>query len=152
MTKGFVNLKNARNKEQRRLMEKIQKGGFCPFCPKHLEKSELEPVLKNGAYWHLRKNRWPYKSTLVHLVAIHHKHAAKLSDLNPKAFAELLKLFQWAEHKFGAIAGGIGMRFGKPTLNGASVDHLHAHFIVPDPNTKKRGYKTVRMKFGPEPS
>jgi ATP adenylyltransferase len=144
-----VNLENAREEEQRKIMEKIQKEGFCPFCPEHYEKSGLMPVIKRGKYWHIRKNRWPYQNTRIHLVVIYNTHAEKISDINPEAAKELFELAKWFEKKYKVLGGGIGIRFGDPRVNRATVNHLHAHFItakITDKNNPQ--YKPVRIKVG----
>lgn len=146
---NFVNLENARNEKQFSVMKKIKDEGFCPFCRGNLDKSELEPTLKIGKYWSLRKNRWPYENTRVHLLIIHNKHAEKLGDISSEAWAELLGLIQWAEKKFKLKSGAFGMRFGNPLRNGATVDHLHCHIIAADvTNRDDPKYKPVRFRVG----
>lgn len=147
--KSFVNLKNARVKRQYQVMKAIKENGVCPFCPNNFSKDELEPVIKQGKYWHLRKNRWPYKNTRVHLIAIHNTHIEKLYEISPEAAKELIELTQWAEKKYQMLGGGIGLRFGDIGINGGTVLHLHAHIImaeITDKNDPK--YEKVRFKVG----
>ena len=144
-----VNLGNARHDEQRKIMQNIQEQAFCPFCPEYYERSGLMPIIKQGKYWHVRQNRWPYENTRVHLIVIHNAHAEKISDISPEAAKELFELAQWFEKEYEVMGGGIGIRFGDPRLNGATVNHIHAHFItaqVTDKNDKK--YKPVRIRVG----
>lgn len=146
---NFVNLENARNEKQLSVMKKIEEEGFCPFCPENLDKSELEPVIKKGNYWSLRKNRWPYENTRVHLLIIHNEHAEKISEIKSEAWAELKKLIGWAEKKYELKGGALGMRFGDPKLNGATVDHLHGHIMTADIIDKENPkYKPVRFRVG----
>lgn len=147
----FVNLKNARFEKQREIMESAERAGLCPFCPGQIDAEGMQPVIRKGRFWHLRLNRWPYASTTLHLLAIANAHAKNLRDMPPEAMAELWEHFQWAENHYELEAGAIGIRFGKPSLNGATVSHLHAHLIVADPDTKKPSYKKVRFAMGPSP-
>jgi dihydrofolate reductase len=149
-TSTFVNLENMRLiKEQTEIMKTIQEEGFCPFCPEHYEKSGLMPILKEGKYWHIRQNRWPYENTRIHLIVIHNAHAEKISDLAPEAAQELFELAKWFETEYKVSGGGIGIRFGDPRVNGATVNHLHAHFITADITDKKNPqYKPVRVRVG----
>jgi ATP adenylyltransferase len=129
--KTFVNLENARNEHQRKVMTDIEHNGDCPFCPENLELYHKNPILRKGAHWLLTTNQWPYDNTERHLLAISNKHAESLADLDPQAFSELQEHFVWAEDEFKIAAGGIAMRFGDTQRNGASVRHLHAHLIEP---------------------
>ena len=146
---SFVNLQNARSEKQLEVMKKIQEQKFCPFCPEHYEKSGLMPVVKQGKFWHIRQNRWPYENTRVHLIVIHNTHAERISDLTPEAAQELFELAQWFETEYKVLGGGIGLRFGDPRVNGATVNHLHAHFITASITDKNDPlYKAVRIRVG----
>ena len=127
-----VNLDNARLDEQRRVMENIVSDDVCPFCPEHLEKYHKQPILRSGEHWVLTPNQWPYENTRVHLLAIAAYHAESLNDLKKGSMDELQEHFQWAEFTYKVAAGGLAMRFGDVMENGATVNHLHAHFIVPE--------------------
>jgi len=142
----FVNLDNARLDEQRQVMEEIERNEECPFCPEYLDKYHKQEILRKGAHWILTRNQWPYKNTDIHLLAIAAYHAEKLSDLKPGSFDELQDHLVWAENEFQVSAGGIAMRFGDTSHNGATVNHLHAHFIVP--STDKPDNEKVRFKIG----
>ncbi len=143
-----VDLDNAREKEQVKVMKKIISAGECPFCLKNLRKYHKEPILKEGKYWLLTKNQWPYKHTKLHLLAIYKEHAEKLNDLAPEASRELLELVQWAERKFSIPGGGWVMRFGDTNYSAGSVKHLHAQLLVPDIEAPDYLDKPVRVKIG----
>mgnify|MGYP001570957835 FL=1 len=146
---SFVVLEHARHDDQLSIMKKIQKEGYCPFCSENTIKAVLMPVIKDGKYWHIRENRWPYNNTRVHLLLIHQHHTEELSDLEPGAWQELGELLKWLEEKYKVRGGAFGMRFGDPRTNGATVNHLHVQFIVAniidrnDPN-----YQPVRFRVG----
>ncbi|MFH1611860.1 MAG: dihydrofolate reductase [bacterium] len=145
---SFVNLNNTRHEDQKKIMEKIQQEEFCPFCPEHCEKSQLTPIIKQGKYWHIRSNKWPYKNTKLHLLLLHNKHAEKLADITHEAAQELFELLQWIEKEHQLQGGAIGLRFGDIRINGATVNHLHAHIICADiTNRKHPNYKTVRFRM-----
>ncbi len=148
-SKEFVNLENARVKEQRKIMEAIKKGEYCPFCPEYYNGAKLEPVIRQGKYWHLRKNRWPYKNTRVHLIIILNQHAENLSEISPEAAQEFFELAQWAEQEYQILGGGLCLRFGDIEINGATVLHLHAHLITAKITDKNDpAYQKVRFKVG----
>lgn len=128
----FVNLGNARNDEQRGVMENIEATGDCPFCPDNLHKYHKEPILREGKHWLVTPNQWPYKHTRVHLLAIATYHAEDITDLREGSLDELQTHLQWASAEYQIAAGGLAMRFGSVDHNGATVRHLHAHIIVPE--------------------
>jgi len=142
----FVELKNARVDEQRAVMEQIIEDGVCPFCPENLRRYHTQPVLREGAYWILTFNQWPYEHTKHHLLAIAKKHIEHLNDLPEDAGAELIEHFKWAAQEYEMHGGGIAMRFGAPHLSGGTVLHLHAQLIHPD--TDAPDYEPTRIKIG----
>lgn len=137
-----VNLHNARTDDQLDIMKSIVADDVCPFDLENLTEYHKQPILRRGEHWLLTPNQWPYANTRVHLLAITAYHTETLGDLRDGSMDELLAHFQWAEQKYKVAAGGLAMRFGDVKLNGASVNHLHMHFIVPednlDPATKVR--------------
>ncbi len=146
---SFVNLDNARVEEQYKIMEIIQEEGFCPFCPENISKSQLKPVIKQGKYWHIRENQWPYENTRTHLIIIHNTHVEKLSEISPEAAKEFFELAKWVEDKYQILGGAIGLRFGDFHLNGGTVFHLHVHIITADiTNRDDPGYQPVRFRVG----
>ncbi len=144
--KKFVDLDNARVEEQKKVMEQIVTDENCPFCEENLHKYHKEPLLKNGTFWILTKNQWPYENTTVHILAIYKKHAESLADIDPAAGAELITFFQWAEKEYAVPGGAFAMRFGDTEYSAGTVNHLHAQFI--QPNLKSATYEPVRFKIG----
>lgn len=142
----FVDLDNARVTEQRQVMEQIIKDDNCPFCEAHLRKYHKEPILKEGKFWILTKNQWPYEHTKLHILAISKKHAEKLEELDPEAGRELFEFFQWTEKEYQVPGGGFAMRFGDTDYSAGTVNHLHAQFIEPD--LADSSYEPVRFKIG----
>lgn len=141
----FVNLDNVRFDDQRNVMESIVDDGVCPFCTENLAKYHKKDILQTGEHWILTYNQWPYDNTKLHLIAIAKYHVIHLSDMKPGAAEELFDLLRWAEANFNVSYGGVCMRFGDIKRTGATVDHLHAHFIVPEEDLPKD--KKVRFKI-----
>ncbi len=145
----LVDLDNSRVPDQRKEMEEILASGHCPFCPEHLGKHHPLPTLKEGKFWILTPNQWPYEHTKVHLLAIYRTHAEDLSDLDPNAGKELLELMQWSQNEFTIPGGGWVMRFGDTRYSAGSVQHIHAQCVQPDIHDPN--YKPVRIKIGKSP-
>ncbi len=145
-------LPHARHADQREVMEDLARRGICNFCPQNRSAGGLREPLWRGKYWVLVPNRWPYDFTTLHLLAIPERHTWMLSELTAEEWVEFRTLIAWAEVAYRLEGGSIGIRFGNPALTGATVEHLHAHLIVADPDVAKPGYQRVRFAMGPKPS
>ncbi len=147
MAESLINLTNAdRSDDQTRVYQEIARRGECPFCIDNLHKSHQQPIIREGEHWLITPNQWPYRYTATHLLAITKKHVMRISDFGEEAGevgAELFTHISWAESEYKIAAGGLAMRFGDTTNTGASVAHLHAHIIQPDPGKPS----DARVKF-----
>ncbi len=134
MAQDFINMDNARHDEQRKVMQASASAGVCPFDAEHLPTYHKTPILREGEHWVITANQWPYEHTRVHLLAIARKHVESIDELPAGAGEELFEHVRWAIAEYKIDFGGLAMRFGDVRHNGASVNHLHAHIIVPDKN------------------
>ena len=144
-----VNLSTARREDQRKVMEKIEKADHCPFCRENLEKYHKNPILKEGKFWILTDNQWPYEKIKHQLLAIYKTHIEHLSEMNPAAGAELVEMFAEETRKRNIPGGGVAVRFGRSEEGnyGSSVFHLHAHLVEPDLGALAPD-EAWRFKFG----
>ena len=145
----FINLSVVRREDQRAVMEEIQKQGHCPFCPENVAKYHKNPIIKEGEFWLLTDNQWPYEKVKHQLLAISKTHVEHISDLDPRAGAELFAMFGEEARKRGIPGGGLAMRFGSSQHGnyGSSVLHLHAHLVEPDLEALGET-ETWKFKFG----
>lgn len=142
-------MKTIRRKDQREVMEEIEKQGHCPFCPENLAKYHKNPILKEGKYWLLTDNQWPYHQVKHQILAIYKTHVEHIKDLDPEAGKELFEMFGEESAKRKMDGGGVAIRFGSSVHGnyGSSVLHVHAHLIEPD--LEKLGADEAwRFKFG----
>lgn len=146
----FVFLKHARYDDQEAVMSEIESATVCPFCPEHRKRFPLEPAVWQGIHWVLVPNRWPYKFTTLHLMAIPARHVCFPHELSTDEWSELREIISWAITAHSLRGGAIGIRFGDPRMTGASVAHLHAQLIVADQNIDQPGYQRVRFSMGPK--
>lgn len=131
----FVNLNNSnrgRDERYRNVIGEIQKDGVCPFCPENLAKYHKKPILRDGKFWLLTDNMYPYKGAKHHILLIHKKHIESVADLSGEAWSELLDLIKLETEKRKIGGGTFYMRFGDTAHTGASVTHLHANLVSPD--------------------
>ena len=141
-----VDMDNARLPDQRTAMERIIARGHCPFCPENLAREHKRPLLKEGAYWLVTENQWPYKNTRAHLLFILKKHAENIGDIPADAYAELGEILRWLEAKGDIPGGGLCMRFGDTQYSGGTVRHIHAQLVVPD--LEGAGYQPTFFQIG----
>jgi diadenosine tetraphosphate (Ap4A) HIT family hydrolase len=147
--KNLINIHHSRSENQRGVMEQIAKDAVCPFCPEHLRKYHKEPTLKEGNFWILSKNQWPYANTKHQFIAIHKSHIEHLTELTTEATKELFDLFQWAAKEHNMPGGAVIIRFGSNPKHGdygSSVLHLHAHLVEAD--LENPDGEPVRFKVG----
>lgn len=145
-SKKFVDLDNARVDEQREEMHRIIEAGHCPFCPENLALYHKQPVLKDGQYWSVSANQWPYENVKLQLLAIYKTHAETLTEIDPAAGEELLRFFSEIVEEYHIPGGALAMRFGDTNYSAGTVAHLHAQFIWPD--IEKPDFTPVRFKIG----
>jgi diadenosine tetraphosphate (Ap4A) HIT family hydrolase len=147
-TTQYVDLSKARVAEQLKVMEDIKQKGICPFCINEIDEFHKAKMIRKGKHWLITYNQWPYKHTQMHLLAIATYHAEKLSDLKKGALDELQEHIIWLEKELNIKTGAVCMRFGDITQNGATVNHIHVHLIVPVKHTDKTVVdKKVRFKI-----
>jgi diadenosine tetraphosphate (Ap4A) HIT family hydrolase len=145
----FINLSAVRREDQRAVMEEIKRQGHCPFCRENLAKYHANPILKEGKYWLLTENQWPYEKVKQQLLAIHKTHIEHLTEITPEAGAELIQMFAEEAKKRNITGGGVAIRFGSSAHGnyGSSVLHIHAHLIEPDLETLDKT-EAWRFKLG----
>ncbi len=145
----FINLSTVRREDQREVMKEIAEQGHCPFCVENLEKYHKNPILKEGKFWFLTENQWPYEKIKHQLLAIYKTHIEHLSEVVPEAGAELFEMFGEESKKRNMSGGGVAIRFGSSEYGnyGSSVLHIHAHLIEPDLQ-KLEETEAWRFKFG----
>ncbi len=142
----FVNLNNAREDGQIAVMQEIAAEGHCPFCEENLRRYHQQPMLKEGRFWLVTRNQWPYPHTKQHFLLIYREHATTLAELTPAAGAELFELVRELEQEYQVVGGGFSMRFGDTDYSAGTVNHLHVQFIEPD--AMAPDFEPVRIKLG----
>jgi diadenosine tetraphosphate (Ap4A) HIT family hydrolase len=132
MPEPFVNIQNGtRTPEYTNILTQIEMDAVCPFCPDHLRKYHKPPIVKEGTYWVVTPNMYPYENALHHLLFIARRHVTDTKELTTDEWAELHVLIQWiVEHYPDIDFGTFIMRTGDTQKTGATVKHLHAQFVV----------------------
>ena len=145
--KKVVNKRFARRKKMyRKVLDKIERQGKCPFCPENF-KYHRKPILRQYKGWFITENSWPYKNTKKHLLIISRIHKELLPEISLGDLSTVKTLAVWAIKKFSIKGGGLTLRFGDTNHTGATVCHLHFHLI--SPKQRRDGFsKTVNFPIG----
>jgi len=140
-----IDPRNTREDSQRKVFEEIIKDGVCPFCRNHLSKYH-KPQIHERVYWLVTENQWPYKGAKKHTLIILRRHEEDISSLKYNEWLELLSILKEVSKEEGVSGGAIGMRFGDTLSSGATVNHIHAHIVVPD--TDDLDYEPIKFYVG----
>lgn len=141
-----VDLDNARYQDQREIMQTIIENDESPFLLENLKKYHHQPILKEGKYWYVTPNQWPYKNTKFHFLIINQEYLTQLDQLTPESSQEFMSLVQWLIDEYNLPGGAFCMRFGDSDYSAGTVSHLHAQLIVPDLDDPN--YEPTRFKIG----
>jgi diadenosine tetraphosphate (Ap4A) HIT family hydrolase len=145
----FVNFDNTAHRSTGRygdVISQIHKDGVCPFCPESLAKYHKNPILKEGAFWLLTDNMYPYEGAKYHELLIYKTHITSFAEISKEAWDELNDFIRYFTEQHKIPGGTFFMRFGDTRYTGASVSHLHANFVSPDGEDKER--KPIIARIG----
>lgn len=148
-TKPKLDIDNARYPDQIATMQASLDAGESPFLPENLAKYHHLPVIKTGRFWYVTANQWPYQHTRVHFLIIANQYWTSLDQVPPEAGSEVIELAQWLQKEYHVAGGALCIRFGDTDYSGATIDHLHWQFIVPDLQTPD--YDRVHFTVGKKP-
>lgn len=131
----FVNTDNSKRPSDdvySNVIKKIQEDNVCPFCPDQLANYHKNPIIKEGKFWTLTTNMYPYKNSKYHFLLILKAHKSDTKELSNEEWFELHDHINWLTDTYKFPGGSLMMRCGDTAHTGASVSHLHAHLVTPD--------------------
>ena len=130
-----INVDAARSDRQKNQYQSIAESGLCPFCPEHYGTfAHQEPPIHESKHWYTIENKiGKYDYTLLHDVIITRRHVQFIDELSDEEWQDLKENMAYFRRVKKLGFGAVGMRFGDPVETGASVGHLHAHLVQPDP-------------------
>jgi diadenosine tetraphosphate (Ap4A) HIT family hydrolase len=140
---AYYYLPNARFPEQQAEMARLESEGVCLFCTD--EPGLGGPILHRTSHWHIRRNRFPYAGTRIHLLLIPNSHVEDMAKLSVAQEGDFWTALRWARSTFDMKFYGLGARCGDSAYTGGTIRHLHIHLLVGDVDDP--GHKPVRLKL-----
>ena len=133
-----MNFGNTRSMEQIRRMEALKKAGVCYFCRKGSEEKVTTPhIIYEKEFWYVTPNNFPYEGSEHHYVVVPKRHLKDLVEILPDEAIELFeKIIPWLKKHLKATGYSMFVRSGNMKFTGATIDHLHFHFLVGGPKKK----------------
>jgi len=131
-----MKLDNARNSEQLERMKKLAKEKKCHFCKEGFSKTHSSPIVYENKSWFITANDFPYQGAQHHYLIVSKKHIKDLSEISDKSQTDFFKSISWLKKELKTKGYSIFVRSGDMSLTGATLDHLHFHFIVGIKKTK----------------
>lgn len=140
MKKPTTTPDNARNPHQRKIIEDFLAQGKDPFSRENVEKihdgnGNYNQITYEHPDWYTMPCLWPLKKSSTHqMVILQRNDVSSLEQLVQGEFSSLLQTILHLKNQHRLTAGAFCMRFGKPTVAGTTVTHLHGHLIsaIPD--------------------
>lgn len=126
-----TNPDNARNPEQKKIIQNFLDRGEDPFSRENIE-SIGNKVIAENEFWYCIPNKWPLENSKNHLVIICKRPIQHLSEIFPTEALGLLSIQQRIISKYNLLSGAWCMRYGDSKISGATCTRLHGHIICPE--------------------
>ncbi len=141
-----MKMDNARHIEQLRRMKELEKKGECHFCG-DITKKHTAPVIYRNQKWFIVANDFPYHGSTHHYLIVPTSHITRLTDLSPDDQLNLFDAIGWLEKELDVKGFSVFARSGDMALTGATLDHLHFHFLVGERKTENTEWLMVTLGY-----
>lgn len=143
-----MNFQNARDTEQIRRMKALKKAGVCYFCRKGSQEKVTTPkVIYEKKFFYITPNNFPYGGSIHHYLIVPKRHLDDLTQISNKEMVELKKMIVWLKKHFKIKGYSVFIRSGEMNYTGATIDHLHFHFIVGKKKNKNSKWLMVTLGY-----
>jgi ATP adenylyltransferase len=129
---SIMNIGNARDPEQARRMKALTEAGKCYFCRQGSAENKTLPegIIREGHYWYIKANDFPVEGSIHHYLIVSIRHATEMTELAETEELELFQIMRWLQTHLDVNGFSFFVRNGDTRYTGATMDHLHCHFIV----------------------
>lgn len=130
----LINIGNARDPEQVSRMKTLQAANLCYFCKEgSLADNTLPRSINEGEYWYVMKNDFPLEGSIHHYLIVPHRHVINAEEISEVEAIELYRITSSLKLQLGITGYSMFVRSGDMTLTGATLAHVHWHFIMGGP-------------------
>ncbi len=142
-----MRMKNARYPEQLRRMERLKELGLCYFCREGNEADVTTPtILKEWNHWYVTQNNFPQEGSTHHYLMVSKRHITRETELELLEWIQLQEVMKWLENEVKSPGFSKFSRNGNLAYTGATLDHLHVHFLVGIKD--KEGAEKIKVSLG----
>lgn len=129
-----MNLGNARDPQQITRMKALQAAGKCYFCRQgSAADGTLAIPLHELEYWYIKPNDYPLDGSVAHYLIVPKRHLTDVSGISPEEAVELhTGAIPWLKAYCAVTGYSLFVRSGDMRFTGATLDHIHWHFLVGD--------------------
>lgn len=128
----FIYPPNARHQEQLDIMTNMESEGKDPLSPEFIN----QEILFMTDYWHVSMNKFPYKGVSKQFLIVAKQPIYNRSEITTDMWLDLQKIWDYLCTEYNIPGGALCMRFGEPSLSGASLKRVHLHVIEPEKDKK----------------
>lgn len=125
-----MRIDNAREPEQIRRMQELERSGECHFCLESFVQRYPNKIIHGGPDWYIVPNDFAYPGSVHHYLIVSKHHITRVGDVSYSGRIELFSSITWLENHLKVTGESIFVRSGDMAYTGASLDHLHFHFLV----------------------
>jgi len=116
-------------------LREAAESGECVFCQDTFQR-DSKFFLMGYQGWIARKSEFPTKDVLGgipdhHILIVPERHVGSYEDLANQDHVRVSTIVAYLRSRLGIRGGGLVHRLGHPLYSGATVLHVHFHFVVP---------------------
>jgi diadenosine tetraphosphate (Ap4A) HIT family hydrolase len=126
----LVCISRSRTLKQYCLMVRDALAKHCPFCGEM--DSEVNKPAAENEHWRAWHSSSPEKYTRLHLIFAPKRHVIDSTELSEEEQVAFWGIYEELKQLFSLRSCGFLMRDGDATLSAGTIEHLHAHVMVPD--------------------
>jgi diadenosine tetraphosphate (Ap4A) HIT family hydrolase len=140
-----MRMDNARTPEQVERMRKLKESGACFFCHENYLAVGASPAVFETFYWYVKKNDYPYPGSTIHYLVVSKKHVREIMEISLLSWIFLLLCLWWLKTTLKTSGESIFVRSGDMAFTGATLDHLHFHFLVGVPKPEEGTVQEINI-------
>lgn len=138
---------NAREQKQLDIMLDFESKGIDPLDPNYID----QEIIDVTDYWYISKNRFPYEGVEEQFLIVSRYPVYNKEEISEEMWNDLHNIWLDLSVEYGISGGALCMRFGDPSLSGATLKRFHVHLIKPKEEAKTKfsigGHKELKKEL-----